>query len=319
MQKNKILITGVCGFIGYHLSKRFLDNGFEVIGIDNLRKTYNHNFKKKRLQILNKLKNFKFLKVDLDKISKIGNISFDLIVHLAGEAGVRESIKKPNFYIKENLQNTVNVFEYAKKNKIKNIFYASSSSVYGNCNIYPSKETMVINKPLSVYGLSKSSCELLAYYYNSIFNINSIGLRFFTVYGPLGRPDMSINIFMNNIINNKKIILYNNGKNFRDYTYVDDVTNYIFACYNKAKKLNNYFEIFNIGGENTIRIDKLVKIIAKNLNKKSKIRMEKRNKLDPIKSLATNKKIKEFTKKKYNTPLIEGVNKCIESRLKMGL
>ena len=105
--------------IVYHLSKRFLDNGFEVIGIDNLRKTYNHNFKKKRLQILNKLKNFKFLKVDLDKISKIGNISFDLIVHLAGEAGVRESIKKPNFYIKENLQNTVNVFEYAKKNKIK--------------------------------------------------------------------------------------------------------------------------------------------------------------------------------------------------------
>ena len=195
---------------------------------------------------------------------------------MAGEAGVRGSILRPNFYIQENLENTVNVFEYAKKNKIKNVFYASSSSVYGNCNTYPSKENLVINKPLSVYGLSKSACELLAYYYKEIFGINSIGLRFFTVYGPLGRPDMSMNIFINNILKNKTVTLFNNGKNFRDYTYVEDIVKYIDACFDKVKNKKNYFKVFNIGGENTIRIDKLLHMIERKLGKKAKIKLEKK-------------------------------------------
>ena len=209
MRNKKILITGVCGFIGFHLSKHFLKNGFKVVGLDNLRKTYNHVYKQKRLKILSNETNFKFKKIDLKNLNTLKEKKFELIIHLAGEAGVRDSIKRPNFFIKENLENTVTVFEFAKDNNIKDIFYASSSSVYGKCNTYPSKETLTINKPLSVYGLSKSSCELLAYYYKEIFNINSIGLRFFTVYGPLGRPDMSMNIFINNIIQNKKITLFN--------------------------------------------------------------------------------------------------------------
>ncbi len=314
MKKNKILITGVCGFIGFHLTNYFTSKGFQVIGLDNLRKTYNHIYKEKRLKILKKNKNFIFKKQDLKKLKKFKNNHFDLIIHLAGEAGVRGSIKKPNFYIQENLENTVNVFEYAKKNKIKNIFYASSSSVYGNCNTYPSKENLVINKPLSVYGLSKSACELLAYYYNEIFEINSIGLRFFTVYGPLGRPDMSMNIFIDNILKNKTITLFNNGKNFRDYTYVEDIVKYIYVCFNKIKNKKKYFEVFNIGGENTIRIDKLLSMIEKLLGKKAKKKFAKKNKLDPVKSLASNKKIREFTKKKFNTILKSGVIKCIESR-----
>jgi len=319
MRKNKILITGVCGFIGFHLANLFIDNGDHVTGIDNLRKTYNPIFKKKRLSLLSKKKNFKFVKADLTKLNKFRNQHFDLIVHLAGEAGVRDSIKRPNFYIQENLQNTVNVFEYAKKNNIKNVFYASSSSVYGNCNTYPSKENLVINKPLSVYGLSKSACELLAYYYNNIFGINSIGLRFFTVYGPIGRPDMSMNIFINNILDNKKITLYNHGKNYRDYTYVDDITNYIYSCFKKIKNKKNYFQIFNIGGENSIRIDKLLSMIEKILKKKAKINYAIKNKLDPVRSLADNKKIKRFTKSKFHTPLTVGVHKCIQSRFKKGL
>ena len=319
MKKNKILITGVCGFIGFHLTKYFTSKGFKVTGIDNLRKTYNHIYKKKRLEILKKNKNFIFKKHDLKKLKKFKNYHFDLIVHLAGEAGVRGSIKKPNFYIQENLENTVNVFEYAKKNKIKNIFYASSSSVYGNCNKYPSKENLVINKPLSVYGLSKSACELLAYYYRQIFEINSIGLRFFTVYGPLGRPDMSMNIFINNILKNKTVILFNNGKNFRDYTYVGDIVKYIYACYVKIKDKKKYFEIFNIGGENTIRIDKLLSMIEKLLGKKANKKFEKKNKLDPVKSLASNERIRKFTKQRYNTKLNDGVKKCIESRNILGI
>ena len=319
MKKNKILITGVCGFIGFHLTNLFIDNGDHVTGIDNLRKTYDPIYKKKRLSLLKKRKNFIFCKTDLTKLSKFKNQYFDLIIHLAGEAGVRDSIKRPNYYIQENLQNTVNIFEYAKNNKIKNIFYASSSSVYGNCNTYPSKENLVINKPLSVYGLSKSACELLAYYYSNIFGINSIGLRFFTVYGPIGRPDMSMNIFINNILNNRKITLYNYGKNHRDYTYVDDITNYIYSCFKAIKNKKKYFQIFNIGGENSIRIDKLLTMIEKILKKKTKIIYEIKNKLDPVRSLADNKKIKMFTGKKFHTPLTVGVQKCIDSRFEKGL
>ena len=319
MKKNKILITGVCGFIGFHLTSFFTKNGFKVVGIDNLRKTYNHIYKKKRFEILKKYQNFSFKKIDLNKLNKLKNQKFDLIIHLAGEAGVRDSIKRPNYYIKENLENTVNVFEYAKKNKIKNVFYASSSSVYGNCNTYPSKESLVINKPLSVYGLSKSSCELLAYYYKEIFAINSIGLRFFTVYGPLGRPDMSMNIFINNVLKNKKVLLFNKGKNYRDYTYVDDIVKYIFSCYKKVKNKKNYFQIFNIGGESTVRIDKLLAMIEKYLKKRALVKLESKNKLDPVKSLASNLKIRNFTGKNFNTPLKIGVMKCIEARKKFGI
>tara|TARA_A100001015_G_scaffold226108_1_gene255337 strand:- start:429 stop:1388 length:960 start_codon:yes stop_codon:yes gene_type:complete len=319
MKKNKILITGACGFIGFHLASYFTKNGFKVVGIDNLRKTYNHIYKEKRLKILKKDVNFIFKKIDLNKLNNFKKQKFDLIIHLAGEAGVRDSIKRPNFYLKENLENTVNVFEYAKKNNIKNVFYASSSSVYGNCNTYPSKETLVINKPLSVYGLSKSSCELLAYYYKEIFAINSIGLRFFTVYGPLGRPDMSMNIFINNVLRKKRVTLFNKGKNYRDYTYVEDIVKYIFYCYKIIKNKKSYYEIFNIGGESTVRIDKLLHMIEKILKKKAIIKLENKNKLDPVKSLASNLKIRKFTRKNFNTSLKKGVIKCIEARKNYGI
>ena len=131
MEKKKILITGVCGFIGFHLSKHFITNGFKVVGLDNLRKTYNHIYKKKRLKILENESNFQFKKIDIKNLNTLKKQQFNLIIHLAGEAGVRDSIKRPNFFIKENLENTVNVFEFAKNNNIKNVFYASSSSVYG--------------------------------------------------------------------------------------------------------------------------------------------------------------------------------------------
>ncbi len=319
MKKNKILITGVCGFIGFHLARSFISKGYYLVGIDNMRKTYDPRYKSKRLNILKKFKNFKFTKIDLKNFDKVKEKNIKLIIHLAGEAGVRESVKKPNFYIDENIQNTIKVFEFAKKNGVKNVFYASSSSVYGNCNAYPSRESLVINKPLSVYGLSKATCELLAYYYKSVFNINSIGLRFFTVYGPFGRPDMSMNIFIKNIIKKRRVNLFNHGKNFRDYTYVDDVTSYIIACFEKVRGMKNYYKIFNIGGENTIRIDKLLSIIENILKKKAKVNLVKKNKLDPPKSLASNKNIKLFTKKNFKTKLIDGVKICINSMKAEGI
>tara|TARA_A100001015_G_scaffold266352_1_gene315499 strand:+ start:1296 stop:2249 length:954 start_codon:yes stop_codon:yes gene_type:complete len=315
----KIIITGACGFIGFHLCELFLKKGFFVIGIDNFRNTYDKIYKKTRFNILKKKRNIKILKKDISKMNNLNFKKVDLIIHLAGEAGVRDSIKRPNFYIEENTQNTIKVFEFAKKNKVKNIFYASSSSVYGNCNTYPSSENLVINKPISIYGLSKTACELIAYYYNHIFKINSIGFRFFTVYGPLGRPDMSMNIFIKSILNKKNFYLNNYGKNYRDYTYVDDIVKYIYSCYLKTAKKKNYFEIFNIGGEKNIRLDKLVKLIEKSLQIKAKFKLAPKINLDPVKSLANNKKIKKFTNRNYNTTIREGVKKTIKSYLDLGI
>jgi len=139
------------------------------------------------------------------------------------------------------------------------------------------------------------------------------------VYGPLGRPDMSMNIFINNILNNKKIYLFNYGKNYRDYTYVDDIVNYIFACYQTIKSKKKYYELFNIGGENSVRIDKLLNLIEKILNKKAIIKLEKKNKLDPVKSLASNLKIRRFTSKNFKTSLKDGIIHCIDSRKKIGI
>ena len=152
------------------------------------------------------------------------------------------SQENPELFINDNILKTVKLFEYARQRKINKIFYASSSSVYGNLNKYPSKENLNINKPLSIYGITKSSNEDLAYYYNFVYKINSIGFRFFTVYGPYGRPDMSIYIFFKAFLNNKKIFLFNKGNNYRDYTYIDDVINQIYACIKKTQKRKKFLK-----------------------------------------------------------------------------
>ena len=162
------------------------------------------------------------------------------------------SQEKPELFLNDNILGTLKIFEFAKKNKITKIFYASSSSVYGNSNIFPSSEKININKPLSIYGITKSTNEDLAYYYNFVEGISSIGFRFFTVYGPYGRPDMSIGIFFKVFLNKKKIYLFNKGNNYRDFTYVDDIVNQIFACFLKTKTKKKFLKVFNIGGENTI-------------------------------------------------------------------
>jgi UDP-glucuronate 4-epimerase len=305
--KKKILITGPAGFIGFHLASKYLERNYTVIGLDNFCKTYNPKLKKIRISILKKNKNFIFYKADLDKINIIKEKNIDFIIHLAAQAGVRNSLEKPKFYIRENIEKTISVFEFAKKRNIKKIFYASSSSVYGNSNIYPSHEKINVNKPLSIYGLTKICNEHIAYYYNQIENINSIGFRFFTVYGPYGRPDMSVNIFFKSIINNKKIKLFNNGNNFRDYTFIEDIVNSIYLC--TIKKNKKFYQIFNIGGKKTIKIIKLVRLIEKITNKKAKIIYKPKNKLDPKKSLANNKSIENYIKFNSNTSIKEGLYK----------
>ena len=314
MKKN-ILITGSAGFIGFHLSKLLLNKNYNVIGVDNLCASYGINHKLNRLKILKKYPKFFFIKQDLKNISKLNNKKFKInfIFHLAAQAGVRYSQENPELFINDNILNTLKLFEFAKKNRIKNVFYASSSSVYGNCNSYPSKESLNTNKPISIYGITKSNNEDLAYYYNYVYGINSIGFRFFTVYGPFGRPDMSIGIFFKKILKGERINLFNKGENFRDYTYVDDVVNQIYACFKKTKKIKSYNKIFNIGGEKTIKIKELVKIIEKITNKKAKIKLVEKNKLDPAKSLANNNIIKKFSNYKRSTTIKDGLEKVYNS------
>lgn len=302
----KILITGAAGFIGFHLTNLLIRNGYKVVGIDSIEESYGREIKNYRILNLKKNKNFKFYKSSINKIEKIKE-KIDLIIHLAAEAGVRKSLLNPYFYIDQNINQTIRVFEYAKNNNIKKIFYASSSSVYGNNNLYPSHEKMSITKPLSIYGITKIASENIGYYYKQIFNINSYGLRFFTVYGPFGRPDMSIFIFFKNILQNKTIYLNNFGKNLRDYTYVEDVTDFILKLINKSKKQKNFYDIFNIGGKKNISLLKVIKLIEKITNKKAKLKLVKKNKLDPYNSLASMNKLEKFVKFKKSTKFEKGL------------
>lgn len=309
----KILITGSAGFIGFHLASLFLKKKHTVIGIDNLCKSYGVKVKKKRLAELTKQKNFKFYKKDLKFINQIKEKKIDYIIHLAAQAGVRLSQDKPELFINDNILNTVKLFEFAKKEGIKNVFYASSSSVYGNSNLYPSTEDININKPISIYGITKGCNEDLAYYYNYVYGINTIGFRFFTVYGPYGRPDMSIGIFFKAVLNKERIFLFNNGNNYRDYTYVDDIVGQIYSCVQKTLKIKKYNKVFNIGGEKTIQIKKLLNLIEKISKRKTKVIFSKKNKLDPVKSLADNSQIKKFTNFKKSTSILEGLKKVYNS------
>ena len=257
-----ILITGVV-FYWISFIKSFLNNNLKL-WVLIIYKSYGVKFKKERLKILKKSNNFKFYKIDIKNINKIKEKKIDYIIHLAAQAGVRLSQEKPELFLNDNILGTLKIFEFAKKNKINKIFYASSSSVYGNSNIFPSSEKINIIKPLSIYGITKSTNEDLAYYYNFVYGISSIGFRFFTVYGPYGRPDMSIGIFFKALLNKKKIYLFNKGNNYRDFTYVDDIVNQIFACFLKTKTKKKFLKVFNIGGENTILMKKLLKLIEKN-------------------------------------------------------
>ena len=208
----KILITGSAGFIGFHISKLFLKKGHSVIGVDNLNRYYDVKLKKARNKILLNYKKYKFKKININSSQKISSLfkknNFDLVIHLAAQAGVRYSLKNPKVYIDSNIRGFFNIIENIKDSKIKNFIYASSSSIYGNSNKSVFKENDNASSPIQLYAATKRSNELIAHAYSSIYKINTIGLRFFTVYGPWGRPDMSLFLFTKKILDNKKINVF---------------------------------------------------------------------------------------------------------------
>jgi len=272
----KILVTGCAGFIGFHLSSFLLKKNINVIGIDNINDYYDINLKKNRLKILRTYKKFSFNKFDLANKKKLDLVvkknRIKIIIHLAAQAGVRYSIKNPDSYFKNNLKVFFNVLEISRLYKINHLMFASTSSVYGENLNYPSNENFNTDQPLSFYAATKKSNEIMAYAYSNIYKLPCTGLRFFTVYGPYGRPDMALFKFTKNILENKKIELFNNGNHARDFTYIDDIIDGIFSIIKKTKNPKKPFNIFNIGNGNSKNLKEYIKLIEKNLNIKAKFK-----------------------------------------------
>ena len=282
----KIFVTGSSGFIGFHLSKKLLEKGHSVHGFDSMNKYYDVKIKIARLKILKEYKKFSFTKNKLEnkKILTDSILKFKptIIIHLAAQAGVRYSIENPKAYMDSNITGTFNIIELAKKINIKHLLIASSSSVYGANQKLPFTEIDKAETQLSIYAATKKSTESIAHSYSNIWKTPITMLRFFTVYGPWGRPDMALFKFTKGILNNKKIDIYNNGIMYRDFTYIDDIVKGIQLLLNKIpnnKKINKYkkdslstvapFRVLNIGNTKKIFLLDFIKHIEKELGKKA--------------------------------------------------
>ena len=315
-----ICVTGCCGFIGFHLSKLLIKKKINIFGLDTINNYYDINIKKNRLRILNKYKNFNFKKIDISNYRKLDNFiknkKIDILVNLAAYAGVQYSLKNPYKYFNANELGFLNICEISKKRKIKKVIFASSSSVIGDNKKIPFAENDRTDKPISLYGATKKNNEILAYYYSKFFNINFVGLRFFTVYGPYGRPDLSIYKFCDRILKKKEIILNNFGNHYRDFTYIDDVVHSIWKIIklkkiNTESKLNKNFNIFNLGGGKSIKITYLVKLIEKYTNTKAKIKFGPFLKGDIHTSKANTTKIKKYINYVPKTRIEKGLKEFI--------
>ena len=311
----KILITGCAGFIGFHLTKNFLEKKFKIIGIDSLNNYYSKNLKMKRLNILRRFKNFDFKKIDLKNYDKVNSFlnrkEIDLIIHLAAQPGIIVSFMKPFNTLQQNISTFSNIIEIARIKKVKKFIYASSSSVYGDTKIYPFVENDKENKPISVYGSTKLSNEIIASCYSKNFQISCVGLRFFTVYGPYGRPDMAYYSFLNNLKKNIPINVFNRGIMKRDFTYIDDVIEAIIKV-SKTNIKNNHV-ILNIGKGKPDKLMDLIELLQKNYGKKFKINFKNKIPQGDIKKTFSNismaKKLINF-KPKIN--LNNGIRKFVD-------
>jgi UDP-glucuronate 4-epimerase len=264
------LITGVAGFIGFHIAKSLLERGDRVIGIDNLNAYYDVSLKKARLEQISSHENFIFYHEDINNLDALKKIisrhRIDRICNLAAQAGVRHSIDNPFAYEESNLKGFLNLLEAARQFPVNNFVFASSSSVYGNNKKMPFSVKDKVDTPISLYGATKKANELMAYAYSHLFHIPLTGLRYFTVYGPWGRPDMALFIFTNSILDGKPIDIYNHGKMKRDFTYIDDIVDGTISALDNPFK----YEIFNLGNSNTVELMELIKILEEELGIEAK-------------------------------------------------
>ena len=308
----KILITGAAGFIGYHLSRSLLEDGIIVFGVDNLNNFYDTDLKEQRLKRLNSFKNFTFKKIDLIDEKKINNafLNFNpsIVIHLAAQAGVRYSIENPRAYLDSNLIGFHNVIEQCRRCKINKLIYASSSSIYGLNEKIPFSVNDKTDYPVSLYGATKKSNELVAHAYSHLYGLKTIGLRFFTVYGPWGRPDMAYFSFTKKIIEGRKIEVFNHGNMQRDFTYIDDIVD---GIRNTIEKDFN-FEIFNLGNSKSEDLMTMIRIIEKELNIKANIVFKDMQAGDVFKTYADIKKSSKMLEFKPKVSLQIGLKRTID-------
>lgn len=276
MAKRKTaLITGAAGFIGYHVAEALLAKGWRVVGVDNLSSYYDPRIKKKRLALLHKHAHFSFYKLDIERYGPlealIKRVRPDELIHLAAQAGVRYSLVNPWVYADTNVRGTVNVFEAAKRLKLPRVLYASSSSVYGAHAKGPMKERDATDTPLSVYGATKKADEVLAHAYHHLYGIEMIGLRFFTVYGTWGRPDLALFKFVRRIRANEPIDVYNRGRMKRSFTHVADVVAGIQGAL--ARRPAGRYALYNLGGAEAVPLTRFIELIERAAGHKAKKRL----------------------------------------------
>lgn len=277
---NKILVTGCAGFIGFHLAQRLLKEGYKVIGLDNLNDYYDVSLKCSRLDILKKDENFTFIEASLEDDEAIKKLfsehSMPIVVHLAAQAGVRYSLEKPEAYISSNIVGFMNILEACRHHHVEHLIYASSSSVYGSNTKMPFSVQDCVDNPISLYAATKKANELMAHTYSYLFNLQTTGLRFFTVYGPWGRPDMALFKFTKAILEGREIDVYNHGKMKRDFTYIDDIIEGIFRLTKKGGTKTPLgeqevpYKVYNIGNNQPVELMKFISVLEDKLGRKAK-------------------------------------------------
>ncbi|MBU1862051.1 MAG: GDP-mannose 4,6-dehydratase [Candidatus Omnitrophica bacterium] len=306
----RILLTGAAGFVGWKTAEALLDKKYTVVGIDNINDYYDISLKHHRLQQLKKHANFTFHKIDIENTARLKNLfkkyTFDAVINLAARAGVRYSIENPFVYFSTNTQGTVNLLELCKRHKVKKFVMASTSSLYAGQKM-PFKETLPVNTPISPYAASKKGAEVTAYTYHYLYGIDVTIIRYFTVYGPAGRPDMSIFRFIKWIHEGEPVEVFGSGKQSRDFTYVDDIAQ------GTVKALRPVgFKIINLGGNKPYTLNHVIRLIEKKLNKRAWIKRLPPQKADIKATWADIKAAKKYLAWSPKVSLEEGVGKAIE-------
>jgi len=306
-QNETILVTGSAGFIGFHLSKELLKRGYTVLGVDNLNPYYDVNLKRARLKILNPYEEFRFYEADIQNLGALKAIfnehRITRICNLAAQAGVRHSLKDPFSYQKSNLEGFLNILELAREHRVQNLVYASSSSVYGNNTKSPYSVEDRVDHPISLYAATKKANELMAHAYSHLFEIPCTGLRYFTVYGPWGRPDMALFLFTDAILNKRPITVYNYGKMRRDFTYIDDIIDGTIRAIERPVA----YDLFNLGNSDSVGLMDFIRIIEEELGREAEKKMMPLQPGDVPETVADIQRSRECLGFNPRTPLREGI------------
>tara|TARA_R110002033_G_scaffold169130_1_gene209458 strand:+ start:1338 stop:2327 length:990 start_codon:yes stop_codon:yes gene_type:complete len=320
----KYLVTGAAGFIGNFVAERLCDQGHEVVGLDNLNDYYDPNLKIARLKRIDHLSLFRFIKMDIaDRISiakLFDTEKFDRVIHLAAQAGVRYSIENPMAYIDSNLVGMATILEGCRHNKVQHLVYASSSSVYGANTKIPFAEEDRVDHPVSLYAATKKSNELMAHTYSHLYSLPTTGLRFFTVYGPWGRPDMAPFLFTDAIANDREIKVFNNGEMQRDFTYIDDIVEGIIRIQehvpsvnsNRVKEGSHFYRLFNIGNNKPVQLEYFINTIENALAKKANKKYFPMQNGDVVRTYADIEQLDKQIDFKPETNLQNGINNFVK-------